>query len=96
MRHECEKTQIEVFVPKWTVGGAGSSPEAVVFDSAIGKNCRGSAFNKTHYYLNIDLLDPKRDCGTKRKNEGIQGIFGKIIFKQIMLDLVSFVLETQS
>ena len=46
-----------------------------MFDSAIGKNCRGAQFNKTHYYLNIDLLDPKRDCGTKRRSEGVQVIY---------------------
>lgn len=46
-----------------------------MFDSAIGKNCRGSQYNTTHYYLLIDLLDPRRDCGTKRRSEGVQVIY---------------------
>jgi len=66
-------------VPKWTVGGAGSAAETIMFDSGIGKNCRGAQFNKTHYYLNIDLLDPKRDCGTKRRSEGVQGTVVKLV-----------------
>ena len=90
-------------MPKWTVGGAGSSPDLVMFENS---NCRAQEpsfrilirsglseriepfdwsktrcqdFNKTHYYLFVDLINPKKSCGTKRRSEGIEIIYENFI-----------------
>ncbi|CAG5109530.1 Oidioi.mRNA.OKI2018_I69.chr2.g4052.t1.cds [Oikopleura dioica] len=69
----CQKTNVEIFIPKWTV--SNGPPASVTLLSALGNNCRGAYHNKTHITLNINLLDPKRDCGTTRRSQGVQIIY---------------------
>ena len=47
IRSVCEKTGIKVYVPKWTVGGAGSSPDLVMFENS---NCRAQ---ESSYFIRI-------------------------------------------
>ena len=73
IRSICQKTKVDIFIPKWTVSNA--PPASVTLSSALGTNCRGAVHNKTHIRLEINLLDPKRDCGTTRRSEGVQIIY---------------------
>ena len=48
IRSVCEKTGIKVYVPKWTVGGAGSSPDLVMFENS---NCRAQEPSYFNHFL---------------------------------------------
>jgi len=74
IRTDCQKTNITVYIPKWIVDR--SSPDLVRFDSS---SCQSKEFNKTHYFLYIDLIDPKKDCSTRRNSEGVQVIYENLI-----------------
>ena len=64
IRTDCQKTNITVYIPKWTVDR--SSPDLVRFDSS---SCMSKEYNKTHYFLFTDLINPKKDCSTRRNSE---------------------------
>ena len=64
IRYECGKTEINIFIPKWTVGGARSSPDLVTLSSG-NEWCRANHYNKTHFQIELDLINAKRTCGTQ-------------------------------
>ena len=80
IRYDCAKTAITIYIPKWTVGGARASPDLVTLASG-NEWCRANHFNKTHFNIELDLINAKRTCGTQRTTQGVEIIYeNKIVW----------------
>ena len=43
--------------------------------------CRANHFNKTHFNIELDLINAKRTCGTQRTTQGVEIIYeNKIVW----------------